>query len=69
MLAVKARDALPIDIDHKGVDISCRLGAVVDLIWVLVRIESENRTSPSETAGVISGPLIHELFVSMRISQ
>src|SRR3989344_7008936 len=62
-------DVGPIDILHESLDIGHRLGAVVNVVRMLVHVERENRRAASKVAGVIARPLVNEFPVTMRIRE
>src|SRR5690349_15370054 len=56
----------PVDGGHEGADIIAGLGAVVDVIGMLVHIEREDRRSAGERMAMVRGPLVDELAVARR---
>src|SRR5262245_28508579 len=54
----------PMDRFHEGVDIGRRLGAVVDVIGVLIHIECQDRLSSRQRVTVVGSPLVDKLAVA-----
>src|SRR5207302_1225078 len=64
-LLICLRDALPVDVFHECIDVRGRVGAVVDMIRMLVHIEREDQDRASERMRVVGRPLIHEPVASV----
>src|ERR1051325_11108893 len=62
---IKTGHVFPVDVAHESIDVGRRLGAIVDMIRMLVHIERQNWGRASETVGMIGCPLVDEFFVSL----
>jgi hypothetical protein len=60
---------LPVDVAHEGVDIGPMVGAEIDVIRVLVRVEREDRNPACDRLGVLRGELVDEPAVARDVDQ